>query len=181
MDCRSQIEHGSQKKLKPKKLKHGFRKRAHSGPGHAHGDGGTSTASADHLAAAARQAGLPDPQGDCDRRNRRVIIQNTSCLDIASLFIRHRVVELGAACSFHTKPVATRERRSSGSTTGAGLSPLTAKSGERQGRRAPTCANRGTSPESLSGGCPRLAPGASSVDPPEASASRPGCTHGRGR
>ena len=52
------------------------------------GDGGTSTASADHLAAAARQAGLPDPQGDCDRRNRRVIIQNTSCLDIASLFIR---------------------------------------------------------------------------------------------
>ena len=57
-----------------------------------------------------------------------------------------RAVELGTTCSIHAKPVATRERRSSGSTTGAGLSPLTAKSGERQGRRAPTCANRGTGP-----------------------------------
>ena len=44
-----------------------------------------------------------------------------------------RAVELGTTSSIHAKPAATREQRSSGSTTGAGLSPLTAKSESGKG------------------------------------------------
>ena len=44
-----------------------------------------------------------------------------------------RALELGTACSIDAKPSATRERCSSGSTTGAGLSPLTAKSESGKG------------------------------------------------
>ena len=71
-----------------------------------------------------------------------------------------RALELGTACSIDAKPSATRERCSSGSTTGAGLSPLTAKSESGKGdahRLAPTEAQAlGVSKDAVQAWLPEL-------------------------
>ena len=71
-----------------------------------------------------------------------------------------RALELGTACSIDAKPSATRERCSSGSTTGAGLSPLTAKSENGKGdghRLAPTEAQAlGVSKDAVQAWLPEL-------------------------
>ena len=71
-----------------------------------------------------------------------------------------RALELGTACSIDAKPSATRERCSSSSTTGAGLSPLTAKSESGKGdahRLAPTKAQAlGVSKDAVQAWLPEL-------------------------
>ncbi|CAL1129487.1 unnamed protein product, partial [Cladocopium goreaui] len=79
---------------------------------------------------------------------------------ISWLPLHAKALELGTACSIDAKPSATRERCSSGSTTGAGLSPLTAKSESGKGdahRLAPTEAQAlGVSKDAVQAWLPEL-------------------------